>query len=301
MQQLTRFTADDWHPVRTADGSWTFAHPAHRETCHSRAGAWQQARERYAKACRLQARARELEAHSKPEEPLVLRLLDVGTGMGFNLAAALEALAGTRVRLQAISLENEPSVVRATLAWCASAAWQVRSHELPPGLEQVHIHVRRAFAAALADPRAAESPCGVALDRGSLRWLVGDARTTLASLPSAPCFDAVFLDPFSPRVDPDLWEPAFLDSIARRMRPGSILSTYTTAMSVRAGLCAAGLRVGAGPRVGTKAAGTLASPDIDPETLGPRTRRKLERRAEELRKGREQVATPGRGPGLNSD
>ena len=49
-----------WVERRTADGSWTLAHGVHGETFHSLAGAWTQARERYAGACRMRERAREL-------------------------------------------------------------------------------------------------------------------------------------------------------------------------------------------------------------------------------------------------
>ena len=61
------------------------------------------------------------------------------------------------------------------------------------------------------------------------------------------------------------------------MAPGSWLSTYTASLAVRRGLKRAGLRVGRGPRVGAKAEGTLASPDLRPPPLTPRQERKLRR------------------------
>ena len=111
---------------------------------------------------------------------------------------------------------------------------------------------------------------------GRLTLHVGDARETVTRV-SGP-FDAVFLDPFSPAVEPDLWSPEFLRAIAERMGPEAWLSTYTASLAVRAGLAAAGLRVGPGPRVGEKAQGTLASPTLDPGPFDARTQRKLERR-----------------------
>jgi tRNA U34 5-methylaminomethyl-2-thiouridine-forming methyltransferase MnmC len=91
-------------------------------------------------------------------------------------------------------------------------------------------------------------------------------------------FDAVFLDPFSPRVEKDLWSFEFLSGIARRMAPGSLLSTYSASLSVRAALAASGLLVGPGARVGTKATGTLASPDVELRPFDARTWRRIERR-----------------------
>jgi tRNA U34 5-methylaminomethyl-2-thiouridine-forming methyltransferase MnmC len=226
--------AVSWTPVRTADGSWTLAHPGHRETCHSIAGAWQQACERYANGCRL------------GERDGIVRLLDVGTGIGLNLAAAYRATNG---RLEAVSLERDPGVIEAGLAL-----------EQPPEVERWLVPVREAL-------RSRTS---------FVRLEIGDARAILPTLEGT--FDAVFLDPFSPRVEKDLWSPAFLTAIARRMAPGSLLSTYSASLAVRAALAAAGLRVGPGARVGTKASGTLASPDLDLQPFDARTQRRIERR-----------------------
>ena len=240
-----------WTPIVTADGSPTLVHPVHGEACHSRAGAWQQARERYAAACRLAERCSE-----------TARLLDIGTGTGLNLAAAFEALAGGSARLLAVTLERDRSVVEAGLAL-----------SVPSEVERWLAPVRESLAEALLG--ADDVPLG----SGRLRLLLGDARETIRSLPESERFDAVFLDPFSPRVEPELWQPEFLGEIARRMAPGSVLSTYSASISVRAGLRAAGLRVGPGPRVGTKSSGTLASPDADLPSFDDRTRRRIERRA----------------------
>ena len=228
-----------WAALTTGDGSRTLVHPVHGEACHSRAGAWQESRERYARACRL-----------GEFRGGIFRLLDVGTGLGLNLAAALEALDGTGAGLEAVTLERDASVVEAGLAL-----------PQPPEIARWIDAVRAGLAS------------------GSIRLVLGDARETLGSLEDGLRFDAVFLDPFSPRVEPDLWTPVFLAGIARRMAPGSILSTYSAATGVRAGLVAAGLRVGPGGRVGTKGEGTLASPDRVLDSFDERTRRRIERRA----------------------
>src|SRR6185295_962595 len=110
-------------------------------------------------------------------------------------------------------------------------------------------------------------------------------------------------DPFSPRVEPELWQPAFLREVARRMAPGSRLSTYSASISVRAGLLAAGLRVGPGARVGTKSSGTLTSPDEDPGVFDARTQRRLAKRARDLADapGLEPVADSSPGERLRAD
>ncbi len=248
-------TGTDWTPRRTEDGSWTLVHPGHCEACHSRSGAWLEARERYANACRLAERSGEV------------RLLDVGTGLGWNLAAALAALEGGRAELHVATLESDPSVLRAALALFARP--EARHGPWEPWLDVV----RRSLALAVEAPGAEEGvPLG---ERGTLRLLLGDARHELARLDGEAPWDAVFLDPFSPRTDPALWEPAFLASVASRMGPGSWLSTYSAAFPVRLALARAGLRVGRGPRVGAKAEGTVASPDLDPPPLPAKVARRL--------------------------
>lgn len=240
-----------WRSLTTGDGSITLVHPVHGEACHSRAGAWQEARERYAQACQL--------AEFRGD---TVRLLDVGTGLGLNLAAALEALAGSGAKLEAVTLERDPSVIEAGFLL-----------DEPPEVARWLAPVRSALRACRSGaPRA---PLG----SGALRLVLGDARETLARLDQDLRFDAVFLDPFSPRVEPDLWTPPFLCEIARRMAPGSTLSTYSAATAVRAGLLAANLNIGPGGRVGTKSAGTLASPDLAIPGFDERVRRRIARRA----------------------
>lgn len=266
---------ETWTSVVTDDGSITLAHPRHGQACHSRAGAWTESRERYAQACRVRERALELAAQGVTH----FRLLDVGTGLGLNLAAALEALEGTGVALAATSLEIDADVIRATLALGPQPLAE---------LERVHAPVRASLAAALdaraGQPTGARIDDAVALASGTLQLHLGDGTETLARLDRRARFDAVFLDPFSPAVDPPLWEPAFLREVARRMAPEGLLSTYTAALRVRAGLMAAGLAVGPGARVQAKSSGTLASPSRPLPLFDERTERRVRSRAETLRR-----------------
>jgi len=247
---------DRWQVRLTGDGTPTLVHPGHGQACHSDHGAWEEACTRYAEACRLSEHASSM--------PLV-RVLDIGTGPGWNLAAALHAVESAGSRLEVHTFELDPTVLREAVA-------RFGDH---PYAEQ-HAPVREALAAAL------EGTPHVALgERSRLHLHLGDARETLVRLPEEPVFDAVFLDPFSPRVAPELWSPHFLAQLARRMAPGSFLSTYSTSLEVSAALHAAGLRVGRGPRVGRKS-GCLASPDRTPPELPERTQRRIERRARAL-------------------
>jgi tRNA U34 5-methylaminomethyl-2-thiouridine-forming methyltransferase MnmC len=244
-----------WNVVRTQDGSLSLAHPVHGQACHSDSGAWLESLERYARACRL--------AELALRQPRV-RLLDVGTGLGWNLAAALHELP-PHVQLEVLCLESDPDVIHQALELHTA---QGLAEQEPA--RSAYDQIAPLLAEALKTTVAQNSQVKLSL-------VLGDARRTLASAPERE-FDAVFLDPFSPGVDGELWDWSFLAQIAQRMSESGILSTYTVSMAVRAGLLAAGLRLGMGPRVGRKASGTLASRSAVLEPLPEPLLRKLGRR-----------------------
>jgi tRNA U34 5-methylaminomethyl-2-thiouridine-forming methyltransferase MnmC len=236
----------------------------------------------------LRERAAEIGAGAAANGSRVLRLLDVGTGLGLNIAAALDAVGGTGVALDVVTIEHDASVIRAALELERTAP-PCASEPPDSAFRAAHGSVLGALARSLemsmscASDVGASAPACVALGDGRLELHLGDARSVLPRLALDAAFDAVFLDPFSPRVEPELWQPAFLAEIARRMAPAAILSTYSSSASVRAALVAAGLRVGPGARVGTKAAGTVASPAGCVGELDRRTARRVLRRAIGLR------------------
>ena len=259
----------EWQPRITADGSLTLVHPGHGEACHSDAGAWLEAWERYVLAARVPELLR-----ARRDGARALRLLDVGTAVGWNIAAlrvARESHA-PEVLLEVTTLEIDRGVIDA--AFTTFGGKDAGAHAEP--LREVHAALRLALERDDAEP--------VPLGRGdTLRLCLGDARATLPALDPSSRFDVVFLDPFSPGVEPALWELGFLTEVAARMAPGSWLSTYSAATAVRAALLAAGLRVGPGPRVGRKAEGTVATPDGVPPPFEPHVARRIARRGGELR------------------
>lgn len=242
-----------WRTLETEDGSCTMQRTFDDVTCHSTAGAWRQARERYARACRIA----ELGA-----ERGELALLDIGTGLGLNLAAALEALEPTGARLEAVSFERDEELL--------AQALEVR--QPTPDCERWSAAVREVLRAALGRPGER-----IGAPWGGLRLEIGDACARVRRWRTG-AFDAVFLDPFAPSLESALWSAEFLADVAATMAPHATLSTYSASLAVRAALAAAGLRVGQGPRVGRKAQGSLASFTAPLPPLHPRVARKLARR-----------------------
>ncbi len=240
--------------VVTGDGSPTLLSAAYGEHYHSLSGAFLEARERFVGPCRVVERARAGE----------VRILDVGFGLGFNLALAWQAVRAVApgARLRIVSLEKAP---------IEPDLWR----KLASGIADQTIIER--VADLLRDGEVVAGPV-------SLKLWVGEAEDTIERVEDR--FDCVFLDPFSPDRNPELWTHRFLEAVRRRVDEGAILSTYSAAVRVRIALLRAGWCVGVGPRVGLKSSGTLASVgEVVPPlpSLPLRESRRLERKARESR------------------
>ncbi|MGL6045791.1 MAG: FAD-dependent 5-carboxymethylaminomethyl-2-thiouridine(34) oxidoreductase MnmC, partial [Vogesella sp.] len=101
----------------------------------------------------------------------------------------------------------------------------------------------------------------LAAGRITLTLLVGDALATLPELDAR--VDAWFLDGFAPSRNPDMWQPALFEQLARLSKPGATLATFTCAGVVRRGLAEAGFAVEKVAGFGSKremTRGQLASP-----------------------------------------
>ncbi|MEO1621684.1 MAG: hypothetical protein AAFU53_11720, partial [Cyanobacteria bacterium J06632_3] len=85
-------------PIPTGDGSSTFYSEAFGEWFHSREGARNEAQKTYVEASQLVRRARTISERNKhlsadaSHARQALKILDVCYGLGYNTAAALEAI-----------------------------------------------------------------------------------------------------------------------------------------------------------------------------------------------------------------
>lgn len=75
-------------------------------------------------------------------------------------------------------------------------------------------------------------------ERVTLDLHFGDSAQRLAHLDGR--VDAWFLDGFAPAKNPDMWQPALFEAMARVSRPGATFATFTCAGTVKRGLKAAG-------------------------------------------------------------
>lgn len=216
-------------PQATEDGSFTFFSAEFGETFHSASGAIEEAELKFVNPVALR---------SKAVQPS-LRLLDICYGLGYNTAAALAAIweVNPSCRVELMALELDPTVPKAAIAHNLTDTWL---HPIPEILAQ------------LAADRQVKTT------RLQANLLIGDARITIEQICQSFQADAIFLDPFSPPKNPQLWTVEFLGLVAKCLKPEGILATYSCAAAVRSALMAAGLQIGSAPPVGRRSPGTVA-------------------------------------------
>ncbi len=209
--------------VTTADGSVTLYHPEFRQHFHSLAGAETESEKKFIEPAHL---AKRLQEGDKVD------LLEFGFGLGGNAWAAAECARRTgKGKLLFRSLELDMQTV------CAA-------------LEIVQEPERRVFLQSILDTGAWRSEyCDVEL-------FTGDARRMLLEHPDL--WDVVFMDGFSPDVNPELWSYDLVRALKKQLRPGGVLVSYVAAYPFRGALLRAGFAVGETPAFGRRRGGTIA-------------------------------------------
>lgn len=252
-------------PQSTADGSLTFFSEEFGELFHSHHGAKQEAESKFVEPTRLRQKARD----SK-----VLYLLDICYGLGYNTAAALEAIweANPTCKIVWMGLESDVIVPKAAVTHDLLGAW---SNEVQWRLAEIAQHHR------FQDARL------------EAQLWIGDGRQTLQQVyQSGFRAEAIFLDPFSPPSCPQLWTVEFLRRVGDCLSPSGYLATYSCSATVRAALQEVGLALGSTHPVGRKTPGTVAAwPGRWLPPLSVREREHLQTRA----------AVPYRDPSLQDD
>ncbi len=98
----------------------------------------------------------------------------------------------------------------------------------------------------------------------NINVFIEDARLTVQSLPDNT-YDAIFLDPFSQTMAPELFSCDLFREFNRLIRDDGIVTTYTSSAPVRGGFLEAGFHIGEGPVFGRFQGGTIAS--LNPDVL----------------------------------
>jgi tRNA U34 5-methylaminomethyl-2-thiouridine-forming methyltransferase MnmC len=244
-----------WSPaaLTTGDGSPALWSPRYGQAFRSLRGAHAEARHVFAEGSGAAARLASGSA---------TRVLEVGLGAATNLACTASAAIAAGAPLHYRAWEPEPlpaaalrlagldaiapaPFVAALLAardgWGAVAPGDVRRWCFATvEFELVVAPIDRLLDAAFtADVERRLRPADEAANATPAS---SDAVGASARTADAP-YDAIYLDPFSPEVNPDAWRPEVLTALAERLAPGGALVSYSVRGSVRRGLADAGLHV----------------------------------------------------------
>jgi len=170
------------------------------------------------------------EAQKKYIEPLEVKdgytILDICFGLGYNTFAALENAKNIKV----IALEIDEEILK--------------------DLQNIEINGKYEIIKKLAQEKKYK-------DKDyDLTLIMGPAQETIKKVKEK--VDCVFLDPFSPKRNPELWTREFFNDICKIMKPGAKLATYSCARVVRDNLKAEGFTVIDGPKVGRRGPSTIA-------------------------------------------
>ncbi|MBW3000630.1 hypothetical protein KY341_02010 [Candidatus Woesearchaeota archaeon] len=211
--------------VITKDGSITFHSEEYDETYHSVSGAVEEAFKKFVEPA--------LEFVKGKQE---VRILDIGFGLGYNSAAAMDRIleANLHCEITIIGLEKDKEILD-------------KIKELKPMIMTYH-----------AIQEMVENNYKYNREGIKINLMVCDAVKAIKKVKGK--FDIILHDPFSPKRNPELWTEAFFKELRKHIKKEGVLTTYSCAGEVRRNLKKAGFKVFDGPVVGRRAPGTIAVP-----------------------------------------
>ena len=223
--------------ILTADGSPTFYSEEFGEPFHSiSAGAFREAEEKFIKPTKIAEIAKSRE----------VKVFDVCFGLGFNSLLAVHTVNRCNGKISIVSFEKNLNVIKKSLL----TNWQNLNY-LKPILRE--LLKNRKFEGRFLTLNYTDRKVKVKL-------FIGEGREILKTIYKnyLEKFDAVFHDPFSPKVNPELWSYDFFKLISETVKKGGILATYSCASHVRKALHMAGFGVKEGIAIGRKSKSTVA-------------------------------------------
>ena len=258
--------------VLTDDGSYSINSKEinHKiETLHTSTGAISEAFEKFIKPMKFDY------THD-------IAILDICAGLGYNSSAAIDDF-----------LKNSANS-NLTIDMVEISAATLACGLLVPSPIEAHDITRKAIENKLIE----EDYATLELEKTEIpenidiNVYIEDARQTVQKLKDNT-YDAIFLDPFSQNMAPELFSLEFFREFRRIIKDTGIVATYTSSAPVRAAFIEADFCIGLGPIFGRKQGGTLASPSQEIlDTALPKN--------DEIRIALSDVGIPFRDPGLNN-
>ena len=239
--RLNFFDTYNEYFVLTDDGSYSINSKEinHKvETLHTSTGAISESFEKFIKPMKF-------------DYDSDIAILDICAGLGYNSSAAISDFMehGSNSNLKIDMVE----ISHATLACGLLVPSPISAHDITK--KAIENELIKQDYATLSFEKC-EIPENI-----SINVYIEDARQTVQSLED-DTYDAIFLDPFSQNMAPELFSLEFFKEFRRVIKDDGIIATYTSSAPVRDGFIEAGFYIGLGPIFGRKQGGTLASPNL---------------------------------------
>ena len=182
-----------------------------------------------------------------------IAILDICAGLGYNSSAAIADFMKNSTANLTIDMVE---ISKATLACGLLVPSPIPEHDITKKAIENELLAQDYATLTL---QTAEIP-----ENMNINVFIEDARQTVQKLDD-DTYDAIFLDPFSQNMAPELFSVEFFKEFRRLIKDDGIIATYTSSAPVRAGFIEADFYIGLGPIFGRMQGGTLASPN--PEML----------------------------------
>jgi tRNA U34 5-methylaminomethyl-2-thiouridine-forming methyltransferase MnmC len=202
--------------ILTKDGSHTMYNELYDECYHSEEGAWTECHHVFLEPC--------LRHGSKKD---VLRVLDVGFGLGLNWLCFVNHHFKVKRKLEMVSLELDEELFKLSL-----------------DLEGIHLESPE-VGSALQELKKKRLVQNESLNA---KLMLGAAKESLKNLiEEQASFDVILQDPFSPQKNPECWDEEYFELLRQLCKPGAVLFTYSVAGEVRRKLEKHGFKVSKEP------------------------------------------------------
>lgn len=230
--------------IQTEDGSFTLLSDKRgdeSETLHSTFGARTEAFQKFVIPSKIL---------DKAQNSHVVKVLDICSGIGYNVSALLDYLKDVDVQIEVDMVESSLETLATTL--------------FIPDICESHQYVKKAIESYLIKKGHLQfnKVLSTIPPNVTINIHICDARDFIKNCDDKE-YDAVFLDPFSPAKCPELYTVDFFSRLKNYLTPTALILTYTAASPVRSAFVDVGLHVGEGPRF-HRSGGTVASrsPDL---------------------------------------
>lgn len=212
--------------IKTSDGSSTLHDSSVNETMHSVSGAYEESLVKHVFSSKILCNKKQK-----------ITILDIGFGLGYNILATIH-------ELEKLNFKGEIFIHSLEI-----------NRSLGPYLESIIFFDGRDALYSLI--KKAYYNGSTSLKNINIYLHFNDARKSIVAF-NNELFDCVYHDPYSPAKNPELWTVQFFKHIYRCMKDEAILTTYSSAIHIRAAMKQVGFYISRGPSVGNKKEGTLA-------------------------------------------